>query len=487
MKKILFILFVIFNLVACNNDVKDSRSKNKFQISKSDQFKFEDGMKKEEVYNYIFNILNDKNTKKLPSRFYGIIKNNEYIPLSAEESAFSSLKEKKIKVVKEYGSDKVIEDGIYVTKEGEELLPSSFCYIKNGEIEKVELFELSEDKRDVVSILVTKNIGELKLNNSLIEDENSIETVAYNIILDRVTELMKVYSFLDYNDNIKQVSVIENNKNLDNLNMGTTEMLNSLQKYLDRYNFDKNKIKTIIIEISDYENNNYILFENDKRIISFKKDKRGREEEFMIIENSDPTIFISTSKENEKVEFRIKDEKNDYSLFILKKINIYSSRNSKIAKQINCGIKQAHDHLLMKYSPFIESEYASINFTICEREILKTRNLVEDLMNFDIKTIGFENLISAENILYDGEQLDDPGKKVLNVEYEYDKNKNVFKIYDQIDGKRTDIVYLLDNNKMVTKEENFKTGEEKTIEENIIPNKFLVETIGLKHLFKHKN
>ena len=112
MKKILFILFVIFNLVACNNDAKDSSSKNKFQISKSDQFKFEDGMKKEEVYNYIFNILNDKNTKKLPSRFYGIIKNNEYIPLSAEESAFSSLKEKKIKVVKEYGSDKVIVRGV---------------------------------------------------------------------------------------------------------------------------------------------------------------------------------------------------------------------------------------------------------------------------------------------------------------------------------------------------------------------------------------
>jgi|GEM_PF-6934810 len=485
MKKILFILFIILNLVACNNDIKESKSKDTFQISKSDKFEFKDGMKKEEVYNYIFNRLNDKNTKKLPSRFYGIRKNNEYIPLSAEESIFSSLKEKNIKVVKEYGSDKVIEDGIYVIKEREELLPSSFCYVENGEIEKVESFELSEDKRDIVSILVTKNIGELKLNNSLIEDENSIETVAYNIILDRVTELMKVYSFLDYNDNIKQVSVIENDKNLDNLNIGTTEMLNSLRKYLDRYNFDENKIKTIIIETSDYGNNNYISFLNDKRIISFKNDKRGREEGFMIIENSDPTTIIYTSKENEKVEFRRKDEKNDYSLFILKKINIYSSRNSKIAKQINCGIKQAHDHLLMKYSPFIESEYASINFTICEREILKTRNLVEDLMNFDSKTIGFENLISAENILYDGEQLDDPDEKVLNAEYKYDKNKNVFKIYNRIDSKKTNIVYFLDHNKMIIKEENFKIGEIKTTEENIIPDNFLAETIGLKHLFKN--
>ena len=159
MKKILFILFIIFNLIACNGNAKDSNSKDNFQISKSNQFIFKDGMKKEEVYNYIFNILNDKSTKKLPSRFYGIRQNNEYIPLSAEESIFSSLKEKNIKVVKEYGSDKVIEDGIYVIKEREELLPSSFCYVKNGEIEKVELFELSEDKRDVVSILVTKNLS----------------------------------------------------------------------------------------------------------------------------------------------------------------------------------------------------------------------------------------------------------------------------------------------------------------------------------------
>jgi hypothetical protein len=205
-----------------------------------------------------------------------------------------------------------------------------------------------------------------------------------------------------------------------------------------------------------------------------------------MIYKDDVIARVSTLKYDGIVEFSIYDEKNRYLFKILKELGLYSSsRNSKIISKVNCGIVQAHDHLLMEYSPFLETEIAPIVFTICETQLNDGYSLSEKLMNFDIESIKFNNLISGNNIIY--EEMDDEGKTELEAKYDFDQKKNIFEIYEEMDGKTIKTLYLLNEQKTIIEEENLETGEITTKEEKgIIPNKFLVEKVGLKHLFNNK-
>lgn len=497
MKKILFILFIILNLAACNNDIKDSKSKDTFQISKSDKFEFKDGMKKEELNKYILDIITDPNTKELNSTSLHIKEEQtDYNYISLDNYFEQIIKTPNMIIVDKNKNN--LENGIYIYRKRKDItiIPDYICYIRNGKIERMELIVSNNEHNDIQGIAVMTNVGKLDLCKGIIQTENSFKTSMYTILLGEVLEVSELYYYIKDNELVS--SVLMNSKKLENYSEAKKELMNRLNKYLVKHNLDKNKIKNIVkYEGDGYEQPiYYIEFENQEDIFafSFRENDSYRREDVTLESFYIPTemeaipTLEEVKKYDGKIIFSSENNNNSYSILVEKILDTSKNKKSQIVNKINCGIKTPHNHIILTYDSYDAMSSNGVSFILCEKQSnFNTNNLIDSLFNFDVKQITLNNLIDGYREQYGDFQVD------IEAKYNFNKENNIFSIFEEItyevgDDKEIVTTYLLNENKTIIEEYNIDTGTlTKKEEKGIVPNVFLTEMVELKHLFKNNN